>query len=321
MNKKVLIILVIFVIAIVGGYFLLNKKDILSNIIETNSNNPYKKYTAIDTSLSKNTIAYIPLDDRPINLDRVKYLAESIDYNLVLPDINDYKTYLDNTGKNKYGTQFGNPQNLAKWLNNMEDEGCDYYIISLDQLFSGGLVGSRYLTDNDFESTGTDFNYVKKALERIVNDSNNHIYLFDTIMRLASTVSFYGLDLDTYNNLYNYGSISRKLLKDNELTVENIINNYKYDENGNIIGADFTYKGKNYSEKQEVIDKYLKARERKLRLYDYYFKILQGKNNVTLTVSVDDSNDAPNSIQKNETDYVKALADQTNREIYIRDQL
>ena len=41
----------------------------------------------------------------------------------------------------------------------MKKSGCDYYIISLDQLFSGGLVGSRYLSLNDEEKF--DMAYVK----------------------------------------------------------------------------------------------------------------------------------------------------------------
>ena len=40
-------------------------------------------------------VAYVPLDDRPVNTDRVEYLAGSLGYELVMPDAETYRTRLD----------------------------------------------------------------------------------------------------------------------------------------------------------------------------------------------------------------------------------
>ena len=40
-------------------------------------------------------VAYVPLDDRPVNTDRVEYLAGSLGYELVMPDAEAYRTRLD----------------------------------------------------------------------------------------------------------------------------------------------------------------------------------------------------------------------------------
>ena len=40
------------------------------------------------------TIAYVPLDDRPDNVERVEYLAESLGYALVMPEKVLYRTAL-----------------------------------------------------------------------------------------------------------------------------------------------------------------------------------------------------------------------------------
>ena len=87
-------------------------------------------------------LAYVPLDDRPDNVSRVVYLAESLDYRLVMPEENLYKTRLDHQPAPE-GRQCGDPWLLYQWVLEQEAEGCDRYILSLDQLLSGGLVNSR----------------------------------------------------------------------------------------------------------------------------------------------------------------------------------
>lgn len=88
-------------------------------------------------------VAYVPLDNRPVNTDRVEYLLGSIGYKLVMPSEDLYATKLDGQPLNSNGTQYGDCQALCDWLLKMEGDGCDNYIISLDQVFSGGLVNSR----------------------------------------------------------------------------------------------------------------------------------------------------------------------------------
>lgn len=44
---------------------------------------------------ASSAIAYVPLDDRPDNVGRVQYLAESLGYTLNMPEEWMYKTLLD----------------------------------------------------------------------------------------------------------------------------------------------------------------------------------------------------------------------------------
>ena len=52
-------------------------------------------------------IAYVPLDDRPDNVERVVYLAESLGYTLSMPERDDYRTALDGQPCNENGTSLG----------------------------------------------------------------------------------------------------------------------------------------------------------------------------------------------------------------------
>ena len=85
------------------------------------------------------TIAYVPLDDRPDNVERVEYLAESLGYVLEIPETDLYRTRLDGQPLNENGTQYGDMAALYGWVLEQEAAGCDRYILSLDQLLSGGL--------------------------------------------------------------------------------------------------------------------------------------------------------------------------------------
>ena len=52
-------------------------------------------------------IAYVPLDDRPDNAERVVYLANSLNYQLEMPEEDWYQTKLDAQPLNENGTQYG----------------------------------------------------------------------------------------------------------------------------------------------------------------------------------------------------------------------
>ena len=57
-------------------------------------------------------IAYVPLDDRPDNVERVVYLSHSLGYRLEMPELADYRTALDGQPKNYDSFQCGNPWSL-----------------------------------------------------------------------------------------------------------------------------------------------------------------------------------------------------------------
>lgn len=52
-------------------------------------------------------VAYVPLDDRPVNTDRVEYLAGSLGYELVMPDAEAYRTRLDEQPLGESGLKYG----------------------------------------------------------------------------------------------------------------------------------------------------------------------------------------------------------------------
>lgn len=73
-------------------------------------------------------VAYVPLDDRPVNTDRVEYLAGSLGYELVMPDAEAYRTRLDEQPLGESGLKYGDRAALYEWVLEQEESGCDRYI-------------------------------------------------------------------------------------------------------------------------------------------------------------------------------------------------
>lgn len=247
-------------------------------------------------------LAYVPLDDRPVNTDRVAYLAESLGYDLRLPEQDWYHTCLDGQAANATGLRTGDRGALWSWVEAQEAAGCDRYILSLDQLLSGGLVNSRSVAAQ-MPILGADGQEITaaEALERYLTplaaDPDNQIYLLDTVMRLAPTVGYDGFDLAGYGTLRAYGMAERPALSEAELTVETIVAGYGLGADGQWVEADPTLT-------DAQIRDYLAARERKLRLADEALTLTEGMENVHFLIGVDDS--APSgSIQTNEIRYLK----------------
>lgn len=235
-------------------------------------------------------IAYIPLDNRPVNKDRVEYLAQSAGFTLLLPDEQLYRTALDNMTPNDNGLTYGDREALLAWLKSVEDE-CDYFVVSLDQMFSGGLVGSRYLSNTDLTLETEIADYL------IGLSREKYVVYYDTVMRLASTVGYQGYEMSEYNALRAYGQVARKTLSGDELTVENIVSGYRCDENGEVIDVNVT---------DEQLDLYLASRTRKLKIIDYL--LTNASEDIErLYVGVDDSSPQV-TIQTNEINYISSIA-------------
>ena len=234
-------------------------------------------------------IAYVPLDNRPVNQERVQYLAQSAGITLVMPQEDLYRTALDNMPPNADGSTIGNREKLCQWLLEA-DKTCDYFIISLDQMTSGGLVGSRWLSNTDLSFEYSVIDTILSLCER------NTVYLFDTVMRLASTVGYQGYTLEEYNTLRAYGMAERRSLAGDTLTVENIIEGYPYTPSGEPVFTEAT---------EKMLEQYHTARARKLRITDYVLR--NAENKVAFCyIGVDDSS-PQNTIQTNEIQYIKAL--------------
>lgn len=251
-------------------------------------------------------IAYVPLDDRPDNEERVVYLADSLGYELLLPERDDYQTRLDGQPLNENGTQYGDRADLYAWVLAREAEGCDRYILSVDQLLSGGLVSSRSM-DGKNPVTLSDGRTLSEAellaelIGLLAADENNQVWLLDTVMRLAATTGYGGFGLNEYNALRTYGMAARPHLTGAELTVENIVADYPLGADGQVIRAE--------AEEplpEGTVEGYLAARERKLRLSQTLFDALPGtEGRFHVLVGIDDSSEE-DSIQKNEIAYLRS---------------
>lgn len=246
-------------------------------------------------------VSYIPLDDRPVNADRVVYLAESLGYRLTMPEEDLYRTRLDGQDPNPNGTAYGDRAGLYAWLQDREAAGCDRYVLSLDQLLSGGLVNSRSFPGADVtlqDGTVLTEEAFLAAILDLLADGENEVYLLDTVMRLAPTVGYDGWDLAGYEALRSYGMAARPTLSGDALTVENIVAAYP-------LGADGTpLDPADYGVTEEAVAQYLRCRERKLRLIDEALRLTEGRENVHILIGVDDS--APtDSIQTNELAYLR----------------
>ena len=246
-------------------------------------------------------LAYVPLDDRPDNVSRVVYLAESLDYRLVMPEENLYKTRLDHQPAPE-GRQCGDPWLLYQWVLEQEAEGCDRYILSLDQLLSGGLVNSRcessqviFKPDGETVSV-TDF--LTELLLNLAADPNNQVWLLESVMRLAPTVGYGGGTLEDYNSIRAFGMEPRKTLAGDALNIPNIVQNYWLGPVGENL-YDKQYAQEPDSISFEALAQNMEARERKLTLSGQTQDILSGPgylnsqqvnfDNFHLLIGIDDS--------------------------------
>ena len=257
-------------------------------------------------------ISYVPLDDRTDNMEDVIYLAEASGYQIILPEGDTYCTKLDGQEPNSNGTQYGDREALMTWVQEMDRQGCDLFLLSLDQLFSGGLVNSRSVSGEfpltfDDGTTMSETEAFDAFIFSLAEDPDNRIYLFDSVVRLASTVGYQGFGLEEYNALRAYGMVARPALEGDDLTLENVFANYRYAEDGVTLAED-TLGNADYETvlTQEIIDDYLGVRMRKLQLTDYVISALKTApyDNIHLLIGIDDSSNAPN-IHYNELHYIE----------------
>ncbi len=197
------------------------------------------------------------------------------------------------------------------YLNGYNGSHVKYYVLSIDQILSGGLVGSRSFADltSMYDSDGNvyydaDLKWEYDAisfLKALAKDDDTYVVAFDTIMRLASTGSFLGYDSSAYSGLRSYGEVDRYYLSGSSLTLDNVL--YYMDKNT----SGYTIGYSSYGLTASVLDRYYASRERKLKIttqlinevgpyLDYYY------------IGVDDSH--PNeTLQSNEIRYFNKLID------------
>ena len=280
---------------------------LLTSCIQPGVTIPKPQQLPHEISSPEELLAYVPLDDRPVNTDRVFYLAASLGYTLRMPEEDLYRTRLDQQPRNTNGTAFGNRAALYEWILAQENDGCDRYVLSMDQLMSGGLVNSRHMSESlpISLSDGTSLTeeaLLEKLILTLAADEKNTVWLLDTVMRLAPTVGYDGWDLNGYEALRAYGMVSRPTLVAAQLTPETIVDNYGLDATGTPI---------NYTDfglSPAQIQQYHNSRSRKLSLIAHALALSEDLPNIQFIIGVDDS--APSaSIQTNELAFLRQASE------------
>jgi len=235
------------------------------------------------------TICFIPLDDRPVNYDRAVWLSKSMGFNLMIPDKEMVGTRLDNMTPFPNYRTCGDREGLFMWLKACEGK-CKYYVISVDQLLSGGLVSSRWLAN-------TDLCFENEICDYLIELSHKYrVVIFDSIMRLASTVNYGGYTIDEYYKFREYTKQARRIIPDAELNIESIISNYTIGVDGRILDSKGLTDGQ--------LARYFASRRRKLQLTD---RLLRCAGNLDFyAIGVDDSSPG-NTIQSNEIRYLSSF--------------
>lgn len=274
------------------------------------------------------TVAYIPLDDRPSNYGCMSYRAQALGYGIVMPDEDLFINRLDGQPANSAGTLCGQREKLFQWLLEQEEKGCDYYIISLDMLLSGGLVNSRSLSSDwnfvfsdDFydtpagrafeESAGQsredgyrEMQILQYLFDYLGSDPDNHVWLLDTVMRLAPTVGYptdrgHVWTMEEYNSVRSYYAQPRLLPEDPGRAFPP--DYYDIGEDGNELDKSA------YVKDPGLLTLCNRARSRKFLLSDalLYFVSLDEAGVFNVLFGIDDSANE-NCVQTGEIGYIRS---------------
>ncbi|MDK8191526.1 DUF4127 family protein [Paenibacillus sp. UMB7766-LJ446] len=247
------------------------------------------------------TVLYVPLDDRPANLDDVVVQGKAAGIHIITPHLGDIQNRLDSEktveGTTLLGTStptYGKTSNIHDFILKNAAK-VDGFIISSDMLSYGGLIGSRQLREDgggtypDYDQDTTRLLDVIKAIKK--KYPRKPVYVMDTIMRLATTSFADGLALDAYNE-------SRALMqqpRQSFTAFEDIVNGYNLSPESKEYG-ETTYFNKEH---------YYNTRQHKFKTNLYMLDQLARKGYIDfLAVGVDDAN--TQGVQINEINYVEA---------------
>lgn len=245
-------------------------------------------------------VLYVPLDDRPVNLDDVIVQGRSAGIQVITPAAAIIKNRLDSQ-KTASGTTllttsspaYGDTAAIRQWILD-HAASVDGLILSADMLAYGGLIGSRRLrTDAGgaypaYDAATTDLLDVIREVKQAYPDKP--VYVMDTIMRLATTSFAEGLDLAAYTESRNFMLQPRRSFT----AFEDILEGYNLSPTGDY-GNPATF------DKEQ----YYNARRHKFKTNRYLLEQLAKAGCIDfLAVGVDDA--STQGVQINEIHYVEA---------------
>ncbi|MEO6913292.1 MAG: DUF4127 family protein [Candidatus Baltobacteraceae bacterium] len=124
-------------------------------------------------AFASTSIAFIPLDDRPVTRQLPELLGEIAGRTIIAPPREILGRYL----------QFGNPEAISDWLSGPQTRDADAYVVSTDMLAYGGLVASRV----PGVSLGLAISRLRVLEKLRAHRPDAWIAAFGTVMRLAPT--------------------------------------------------------------------------------------------------------------------------------------
>ncbi|MGN7164213.1 DUF4127 family protein [Paenibacillus cellulositrophicus] len=250
-------------------------------------------------------VLYVPLDDRPANLDDVIVQGRSAGIQLIVPDREDIANRLDSKAVAEDGQlvstsspTYGKTRNIRRFIREHAAQA-DGFIISTDMLAYGGLIGSRRLRPSaggdypDYDPETTKLLDVVREVKRAY--PCKPVYVLDTIMRLATTVFVEGLTQAAYDEARAFAQQPRAVAT----TFDGILEGYDTKPDGTSFGEP------NLFDKEQ----YYNARRHKFKTNRYIIERLVREGYVDfLAVGVDDS--YTQGVQANEIAYLEAFVNE-----------
>ncbi|WP_340020863.1 DUF4127 family protein [Paenibacillus sp. FSL K6-1096] len=249
-------------------------------------------------------VLYVPLDDRPVNLDDVIVQGRSAGIHVIAPAAAYIKNRLDSQ-KTSSGTvllttsspAYGDTAAIRQFVLD-HAASVDGFILSADMLVYGGLIGSRRLrTDAGgaypaYDATATDLLDVIREVKQAHPDKP--VYVLDTVMRLATTAFAEGLDLAAYTESRNFMLQPRRSFTE----FADILGGYNLSPT-DVYGDPATF------DKEQ----YYNARRHKFKTNRYLLEELAQEGYIDfLAIGVDDA--STQGVQINEIHYVEARIDE-----------
>ncbi|MCQ4086444.1 DUF4127 family protein [Saccharibacillus sp. JS10] len=154
-------------------------------------------------------IVYIPLDDRPANLDDVIVQGHAAGLEVLTPDASVIRNRMDDTGEiegtevvGTSGAVYGDTSAAGQFVQDHAAEA-DGFILSIDMLAYGGLIGSRRLRQDgggDYPTYDPTTTTLLDTIAQLKTEyPNKPVFLLDTVMRLATTTMAESLSIEAYN--------------------------------------------------------------------------------------------------------------------------